>query len=52
MGESLIGGQKKSIPSNVDDLKSVRSMSSVGGGNQNEDFKMFLEDVNDDLFDH
>ena len=27
-------------------------MSSNAGPNQNEDFKMFLEDVNDDLFDH
>ena len=33
------------------DIKSVRSMSSAGGVNQHEDFKMFLEDVNEDLFD-
>ena len=33
-------------------MRSIRSFSTVGGANQTEDFKIFLEDVNDDLFDH
>lgn len=37
-------------------MRSVKSFSTVGGGrggaSQIADFKMFLEDVNDDLFDH
>jgi hypothetical protein len=32
--------------------KSEISVSSLGNGNQIEDFKIFLEEVNDDLFDH
>ena len=38
-------------PSDLDQ-KSVRSVSTAGGINQAEDFRIFLEDVNDDLFDH
>jgi len=37
-------------------VRSVKSFSTVGGGRggaaQIADFKMFLENVNDDLFDH
>ena len=32
--------------------KSEISLSSIGNGIQIEDFKIFLEEVNDDLFDH
>jgi len=40
---------------NSSSVMSAASKSIMGGAsidNQTEDFNMFLEDVNDDLFDH
>jgi hypothetical protein len=51
MGDSILGGARKSAQGSEFDVRSIKSFT-VGGGNQTEDFKMFLEDVNDDLFDH